>query len=635
MRAVISSGGGGLERSLVDARIATALAELSSARNNLASAKPKRITPLIHSPTEVLCAHSPCISRPVAEKSGAHRQRPIAVSWIASADWETRNAGVMLRRETELMGPDVAAASAEFSATEAKRHAWLYSFVLVVLTIVAYIPALRGGFIWDDDLYVTENPVIRSFSGMVSAWIPGVTPQFYPLVYTTFWLEHQLWGLHPAGYHAVNVCLHIVSSLLVWRLARALRIPGAYAIALVFALHPMHVESVAWITERKNVLSLVFYLLAAHAYLRFDALSIPMDRAAQASKRSSLYTVTLLFFVAALLSKTVTASLPVALALMIVWRDSALTLRRVLPLLPMFIVGAVAGLHTAHLEMVRVGAVGPEFDFSLIERVLIAARAILFYPAKLIVPSHLIFTYPRWEIDVGSPSSWMPLGLCLALLAGSIASFRRIPKGVVLGSLFYAVTIFPALGFANVYPMRFSFVADHFVYHASLGLIAIAIGGLGVVVTNRALARVLVAATAIALAMMTYRQGFMYVDETTLWQTTLERNPNAVVAHNNLAILRFGVGDFTSSERHSREAIRLKPDDYISYINLAQALRARGKIDEAMSNVDIALRELDRRIAFNESAGNSEAVDRLWDIKSGAIVFLRGELVRLRTSNRK
>ena len=190
------------------------------------------------------------------------------------------------------------------------RRVWLAAIGLLLMTVVVYEPAFHAGFIWDDDSYVTRNRLLSDPIGWLRAWIPGTTPQYYPVVFTMFWIEHVIWGLNPLGYHAVNVLLHAANAVLVWRLASWLRIPGAWLIGAVFAVHPVHVESVAWITERKNVLSGFFYLLAALAYLRFDSLRFPSPKQqSETSHRTwQWYGVSLGCFALALLAKTVTMS---------------------------------------------------------------------------------------------------------------------------------------------------------------------------------------------------------------------------------------------------------------------------------------------------------------------------------------
>ena len=275
------------------------------------------------------------------------------------------------------------------------RRTPLLGAILVLATVIAYVPALRAGFIWDDDDYVTENTLLHDAQGLGRIWIPRETPQYYPLVFTTFWIEYQLWELRPFGYHAVNVALHAMTAVLLWRLGRRLELPGAWMIAAVFALHPVHVESVAWVTERKNVLAGAFFMLALLAHDRFDG----------ARPRWGWYAAALGLFVAAMLSKTTSAALPVVLVLIMLLKHRKIGLRGLVPLVPMLLIGVALGLHTAHLERIHVEAMGADFDFSVPERIVIASRALVFYPSKLLVPWNQSFIYPRWVIDADAPAA--------------------------------------------------------------------------------------------------------------------------------------------------------------------------------------------------------------------------------------
>jgi hypothetical protein len=306
------------------------------------------------------------------------------------------------------------ARSSATTATADRPHVGRATLVpaiaIVVLTLIAYWPVFGAGFIWDDDSYVTDNALVQSVDGLGKIWIPRQTPQYYPAVFTTFWIEHQLWGLNPLGYHIVNVLLHALNAILVWRLCVFLKIPGAWLIAAVFAVHPINVESVAWITERKNVLSGAFYLAAAISYLKFDD-ERDTRHAAGVAWRS--YALSLVLFVLALLSKTVTCSLPAALILMMLWQRKRITIARVLPLIPLFVVGLILALNTAGIEREHVGADGPNFAFSMADRMLIASRGLLFYPWKIFWPHPLMFIYPRWVINDASWVSYWPMAIVL------------------------------------------------------------------------------------------------------------------------------------------------------------------------------------------------------------------------------
>jgi hypothetical protein len=250
---------------------------------------------------------------------------------------------------------------------------WLGSLI-AVLVILVYLPALRNGFIWDDDSYVTENPTLRDLSGLRRIWFEmGAVPQYYPMVHTTFWLEYHLWGLNPVGYHLINVLLHATAAILLWQVLQRSQIRGAWLAAVIFALHPIEVESVSWVTECKNVLSAVFYFAAALAYLRFDAL---MEAGGSNRQRWCWYLGALLLLLAALLSKTVTGSLPAALLLLCCWKKGRVHWGDTLPLLPFFVLGAGLGLLTAEMEKYHVGAQGADWSLTFTDRCLIASRAL-------------------------------------------------------------------------------------------------------------------------------------------------------------------------------------------------------------------------------------------------------------------
>ncbi|HKX46428.1 MAG TPA: O-GlcNAc transferase, partial [Planctomycetota bacterium] len=327
--------------------------------------------------------------------------------------------------------------------------------LLIVATCVAYLPALQGGFVWDDRLFIVDNPLLGHLDGLRRIWLDpgGAIAQYYPLTVSSFWLEHRFFRLDPSGYHAVNILLHVANALLVRLLFRRLALPGAELAALVFALHPVHVESVAWISERKNLLSGLLYLSAGLAYLRFRGLCDERGH-----ERFPFYFLALLLFAGALLAKTVTASLPAAILLVLWWKEGRLGARDVALLLPFFVLGIAAGLNTARMERVHVGASGADWDYTWIERVLISSRALCFYPAKLIWPSPLAFSYPRFAIDPSAVASYL-YGVALAAVAALLFFGRaRIGRGPLVALLFFAGTLFPALGFVDVYPMRFSFV---------------------------------------------------------------------------------------------------------------------------------------------------------------------------------
>lgn len=456
---------------------------------------------------------------------------------------------------------------------------WL-AVAAFALALVIYWPALNATFIWDDDGHLTR-PELQSIAGLARIWFElGATQQYYPVLHSAFWLEHHIIGAAPAGYHVINVLLHATAACLFAAVLRRLAVPGAWLAAFLFLLHPVCVESVAWISEQKNTLSTVFYLLAALAYLRFDA-----------TRRTGHYTTATLLFLLALGSKTVTGTLPAALLVVFWWQRGRLDLRRdIAPLLPWFGCAAAAGVLTAWTERALIGASHNAFDLDLVQHGLLASRVFWFYLGKLIFPVNLMFVYPRWTIDPGAAWQFLfPAGVGLLLLA---AWRWRRHRGPLAAGLFFAGSLFPALGFVNVYPFVFSFVADHFQYLASLAIFALAGAGLAPLLARRPAPQALAITTGLlaVLALMTWRQSATYRDPITLYQATLAKNPGAWMAHHNLANALVSAGRTHEALRHLEAAVRLRPTAAEPENSLGYALLAMHDPAAAIPHFERALR---------------------------------------------
>jgi tetratricopeptide (TPR) repeat protein len=454
------------------------------------------------------------------------------------------------------------------------ERGWFKGLLLVIAVVFAYQPAWHGGFIWDDDMHVTK-PGLRSLDGLARIWVQlGATQQYYPLVHSVFWVEHRLWGDATLGYHLVNILLHAFSALLLARILRQLKVPGAWLAAALYALHPVQVESVAWISELKNTLSGVFYLSAALAYLGFDR-----------SRSGGKYALALGFFVLGLMSKSAMATLPAALLVVLWWQRGKLSWRRdVMPLIPFFGVGMGMGLFTAWVERKFIGAEGPEFDFTVLDRLLIAGRALWFYLGKLVWPVDLVFIYPRW--NVSHLDGWQYLFPAAAMLGLGALVWRRW-RGLLAGLLCFAGTLFPALGFFNVYPFRYSFVADHFQYLAGIGPLTLAAAGMTAALglwgkRKPYLKPVLVGTLLLALGILTRRQCGMYADPETLWRTTITRNPDCAMAYISLGNLVLAKGNKDEAVSDFQTALKIEPDDRMAHIGLGNALMQEGRLDEAL-----------------------------------------------------
>ncbi len=469
------------------------------------------------------------------------------------------------------------------SAWSFGRWDWLFAAALVAAVFLVYQPAWRGGPIWDDDQHVTR-PELRSWHGLYRIWFDvGATLQYYPLVHSAFWVEHRLWGDATLGYHLVNIFLHATAALMAALVLRRLAIPGSYLAAAIFALHPVHAESVAWITELKNTLSAVFYLGGALAYLRFDR-----------DRRTAWYLAALALFILALLSKTVTGTLPGALLVIFWWQRGRLSWRKdVLPLLPFFLLGAGGGMITAWWELKLNQCVGPEFDFTRVERFLIAGRALWFHAWKLFWPTNLTFIYPRWQIDSGEWGQYsFPLGWW-ALLA-ALWAMRRWTRAPLAAVLYFSGTLFPVLGFFNLYTFRFSLVANHYQYLASLGIMTLASAGVALLLRRwplwpRRAGYVLCLMVLAALAGLTWRQSRLYANVETLYRTTLDTNPDCWLAYNNLGLVLAGRKQFDEAIADYEKALKIKPDFELAHLNLGVVLAGRGQTDAAIAHYQKAL----------------------------------------------
>jgi tetratricopeptide (TPR) repeat protein len=476
--------------------------------------------------------------------------------------------------------------------------------LLTIVVLAVYWPVLGGGFIWDDDAHVTK-PELRSAEGLLRIWVePAATQQYYPLVHSGFWLQWWAWHDDPVGYHVVGVLLHLLSVLLVWAVLRRLDVPGAGLAAAVFAVHPVHVESVAWITELKNTLSAVFYLSAMWVYLRFDP---PADRHAGEPRRFAPWALAFALFVCALLSKTVTATLPAAILVILWWKRGRLEGRReVVPLVPFFVVGAAFGLMTAWFERTYIGATGPDFQFSAIERLLIAGRVFWFYLGKLLWPADLVFIYPRWKIDAAVGWQYVFPVSALALVIALWALRNRIGRGPLAAVLFFGGTLFPVLGFFNVYPFKFSFVADHFQYLASLGVITLGAAGIATLLRraglwDRPAGTAICTALVLVLASLGWGQSRIYRDAETLWLDTTRRNPTGFMAFNNLGYEYSRQNRLDEAVAAYAAAVKNKPDFDQAWFNLG---RAKAKLGDTERAIEAYLRAIELRPDYAEAHYN-------------------------------
>jgi len=460
----------------------------------------------------------------------------------------------------------------------------LFSLALIVATAVAYLPAWNGKPIWDDNAHITQ-PELRSWHGLVEVWTQvGATQQYYPLVHSVFWIEQKLWGDSVLGYHLVNIFLHGFAAIVLLQILLRLKVPGAWLAAGLFALHPVQVESVAWISEIKNTLSGLFFFCSILAYLNFDQ-----------NRSRVAYFGSLALFLFGLMCKTAIAPLPAIILAVLWWRRGRLRLRDdVVPSLPFFGLGIGAGLFTAWVERNFVGAHGTAFQLSILQRCLIAARDFWFYLFKLLWPVKLTFIYPRWQI---SGAIWWQylFPLTLILLLALIWRLRKKNRGPLAAVLVFLGLLFPALGFINVYPFIYSFVADHFQYLACVGPLTLFAAGMTMALDSIAPGKVLLRPTIsffllLTLGALSWRQCRDYRDIETLWRTTIARNPDCWMAYSNLGSFLSAHGDANEAIADFRKALEIWPNQSKDHNNLGKALVQKGRIAEAMDHFQTALR---------------------------------------------
>ena len=505
------------------------------------------------------------------------------------------------RREKKTRAPEAApspadvragGASAAAPASGPKPAPWprrlALAGLLCALVLVAYAPALRGGFIWDDKPLLSDSALVRAPDGLRRFWLTTDAPDYWPLTSTTFWLEWRLWGMDPAGYHVTNVVLHAACALLAWALLARLGVPGAYLAALLFAVHPVNVESVAWIAQRKNLVALVLLLPSVLLFLESDE----RERAGTGRRADVRYWASLGLFVLAMLGKGSVATLPAVLLLLVWWRKGSLSSRDLARVVPFGVVAA--GLVLVNVWFQTHGT-GPLRNVGWVDRLLGAGAVVWFYLSKALLPVGLSFVYPQWSVSAARPVWWLAAGAAVLVTAALWRGRGGPAKPVFVAWAFYLLALVPVMGLTDVYFMKYSLVADHYQHVALLGALAL-VAAAAATLHGRLPARARAAALSgagvavAALTLLSARQSAAYRDEETLWRSAIAANPEAWLAHYNLAVALAGRGRSAEAVEQLDEALRAKPDYAEAHNNLSLLLSARGRDAEAMEHAETAVR---------------------------------------------
>lgn len=448
---------------------------------------------------------------------------------------------------------------------------WCLAAALAALTVIVYLPAFRADFIWDDDELVTDNLLVRQTSGLWRMWIPTKTIDYYPVTWATFWVECRLWGIDATGYHVTNILLHILGALLLWQILEQLKIRGAWLAALLFAIHPVNVESVAWIAERKNTLSFVFYALTVLFFLRDN-------------RRSDWIAAGL--FLLALLSKTSGLLLPAVLLLCAWWQRGTITRRDLWRCVPFL---ALAGVFAALTLWTQswVVATGPTAAThrSLLFRLGAAGHVFWFYLFKTLLPIRLMTIYPLWDFASPGPTFWLPT------LAGltTLGLAWRFSKGLLFGLLYFGILLLPVLGILNaLYIGRSPVVTDHLQYLAMIGIVTLVAAGLTQLpaTPRNCIAVALVG----ALGVLSWQRAVVHQNQDQLWTDTLAKNPTAGKAHFMLGVVYEKRRNLDAAIVEYTAALALTPRDATAHNNLANALSKLGRRDVAFPHYAEAVR---------------------------------------------
>jgi tetratricopeptide (TPR) repeat protein len=472
----------------------------------------------------------------------------------------------------------------EIAESQSRRvSSWLLGLVLV--TFVAYQPVWHAGFIWDDDDHLTANPAMTAPNGLQMIWSSLDVSRYYPLTLTSFWVQRRLWGLNPVPYHLTNIALHAINGILIFLVLCRLRVPAAWLAAALWLLHPVNVESVAWVTELKNTQSGVFFFCALLCFLQFEE-----------REQRRWYALALLCAAGALLSKPSTVVLPLALLLCVWWergRWRRVDIVRTAPFFAFAFAMSALTIVEQRRHIIRQGEA--EWSLGLAERFVIAGKAIWFYGWKVLWPLNLVFVYPRWEVVANSIWSWLPL---FGVVAGGVFLWvlrrQQWARAGLFGFVFFVTALLPVLGFFNVFYFRYSFVADHFQYLASLGIVALAASGIALGLERSGLwaapaGNAICTGLLLTLAGLSWQQAQIYRDVETLWRDTVRKNPNAWIAHDLLGNTLTQAGKPEEAMGHFEQALRIKPDYPEAHNNLGVVLEQAGRTSEAIGHYERAL----------------------------------------------
>lgn len=460
--------------------------------------------------------------------------------------------------------------------TEQRQSHLRQNAVIVLAVALSYLPTLRAGFVFDDWILLVQNPLILAADGLHRIWLTTQAPDYYPVTWTFWWLEWRLWGANPLGYHVVNVLMHAVNAVLLVQVLRRLDIRHAWLTGLIFAVHPVNVAAVAWVSEQKTTLSMLFFLTTAMAYLRF-----------RRSGGWRWYAISIVCYLLSLLAKPTAVMWPVVLLGLAWWKQWRLTHRDLAFCLPYIAISLVIAPVTVWFQAVRVLEGQPARAEGFLARLAGAGWVAWFYGVKALLPVRLCMIYPKWEIDPSSALVYLPGLLLIAVLFYFWSNRHTWGRDALAGAGYFLLMLFPVLGFFDQGFYRYSLVADHWQYAAIPGLIALVVGGIASVVASWPRScgptmRVGGALVVVGLGVLTWNQSRVYFDDETLWRDNIAKNPTAWLAYYNLGTTLAKQGRVPEATASYQAALRIKPDYADALNNLAMLVNDEGRVDEAV-----------------------------------------------------
>jgi len=459
----------------------------------------------------------------------------------------------------------------------------LQAFLLIAAGLWVFWPALSGDWIWDDYLLIINNSKLRGWSGLWDIWFAAPMIDYWPLSWTVLWVEWQLWGNHPLGYHLLSLALHLGSGFLVWRILSRLGLPGGWMGGLLFVIHPLAVESVAWISEIKNTLSLPLFLLSFDAWLD-----------AEENQKNSSYLRSVLYYLAAMLAKTSVVMLPLVLLFYGWWKRGKITRREIWRVAPFGSIALILGLVTVYFQ-----SHGEEVDAikmgGFFERMLGAGLALCFYLGKFLWPTELLPIYSKWVLNPPSLILILPIPLLIILMVGLWIQRKSWGRHALFGFVFFVLNLLPVLGLVKMLYLNISPVADHLVYLPMIGLIGLVVAGVGQVERKlteamRSVGEIVLTVVLILLTWESHLYAEKFINQETLWSYALQYNPQAYLAHNNLGYALLQAGRTVEAKEHFEQALRLKPDYAEAYYNLGTNFLQMGQPSKAMGQFEQALK---------------------------------------------